>query len=614
MSIRSFFFVFLFLLVASACRESRNGGQTAAVDFRPNIVWLYVEDMSANWSCYGETTIETPNIDRLATQGERFTHAFATAPICSIFRSALITGMYQTTIGAHNHRSQAKTGKGAGHPLYHDSYSLPDQVPFLPRIFKNAGYYTVNGGKSKTDYNFVWESEWYDSNEDWRGRTPGQPFFAQIQLNGGKDRGIEVENPVDPSTVDVPPYYPDDEILREDWADYLNTVLHLDTEVGQIMDRLREESLLDSTVVFLFTDHGVSHLRDKQFLYDGGIHIPLIISGPSIESGKVRNDLVSHIDIAASSLYLAGIDLPEVMQAQPLYGSDVPSRRAVFSGRDRADETIDMIRSVRTQRFKLIRNFYPHKPHAQENRYKDGKKIIRHMRELYAEGDLQPETARYFYPLRPVFELYDLQNDPWEMNNLAGDPAYADTLHALTVDLNEWMQRSKDLGPIPEPILEELGKKHGSKYFVLSQPENRGLQARCIEMLLADETGEVKKLIDGLSSESASVRFWAAYGLGNLEIPQTAAHILPLLNDSSPVVQIAAARALCRMGYSEEGLQVLQQHLSNENYAVTMYAAEFIEDLGPELAKRIMPVIRNAQDSPFEFTSRIAQRLVDRWG
>ncbi|MHC4214697.1 MAG: sulfatase-like hydrolase/transferase, partial [Planctomycetota bacterium] len=203
--------------------------------YKPNILWLVVEDMSLHWSCYGEKTVKTPNIDRLSSEGARFTQAFVCAPVCSPSRSAMVTGMYQSTIGSHHHRSSYPGSE----------VKLPDKMKLLPEIFKDHGYYTANGGPkktaykndpkgktkkiAKTDYNFVWDKDVYDAG-DWKGRAPGQPFFAQIQLRGGKHRGAKVPNPVDPADVTIPPYYPDDPVIREDWAKYLNSVLFLDMQ------------------------------------------------------------------------------------------------------------------------------------------------------------------------------------------------------------------------------------------------------------------------------------------------------------------------------------------------------------------------------------------------
>jgi len=621
---RRLHYAVIILLAAFLLPGCSQPGKKGDIPRKPNIVWIVAEDMSDNWSCYGENTIQTPNIDKLAGEGELFENAYITAPVCSPSRSAMITGMYQTTIGAHNHRSQRKEGKGGGNEEYYESYRLPGDIPFLPRLFKEAGYYTVLGndksvlgneedvrGFGKTDYNFEFDRDLYDDN-DWKDRQSGQPFFAQIQLRGGKFRNAPVDNPVDPNEVNLPPYYPDDEILRKDWAEYLNSVLYLDQQVKEIIDRLKRENIYDKTAVFLFTDHGISHLRAKQFLYEDGIKIPLVVKCPGLsDAGNRRKDLVSQIDISATSLYLAGIPIPDAMQGRSFYGEEYRPQEYIFAARDRCDETVDLIRAVSTGRFKYIANFFPHKPHVQPNTYKDGKEIIQHMRQLYANDMLKKETERYFKPERPVEELYDLENDPFELNNLAGNDTYRDTLQKMRNILISTILETKDLGFIPEPILEEMGKKYGNKYYILQQPENSGLIRECMRVLRLDEQGEVEELQKALSDKRPSIRFWAAYGLGNIpELPAGAvASLKELLEDESDAVKIAAARALCRTGHTEPALHILSDNLENSNLITGMYATLFIEDLNEEMIEKIMPAIEKAKDGPYEFTRRIAVRI-----
>ncbi|MCF8379017.1 MAG: sulfatase-like hydrolase/transferase [Bacteroidales bacterium] len=596
--------------------------------FRPNILWIVIEDMSEHWSCYGETTIQTPNIDKLAEEGELFVNAFVTAPVCSPCRSALITGMYQTTSGAHNHRSQIEKGKGGGNKAYYNSYQLPEELPFLPKLFKEAGYYTVlgnhesildnlyrDGQLAKTDYNFEWDRSMYDSN-NWDHRQPGQPFFAQIQLNGGKYRNAQVPNPVNPYIVKLPPYYPDDEVLRKDWAEYLNSVLYLDGEVKKIYDKLEAEGIAENTAVFLFTDHGISHLRGKQYLYDEGIKIPMIVRLPEVaRPGNLRNDMVTQIDISATSLYLAGIPIPGTMQGQSFYGKNYQPAEYVFAARDRCDETVDLIRTLRDHRFKYISNFFPHKPHAQPNTYKDEKEIIQYMRQLYAKDELNKETNRYFEPTRPTEELYDLENDPWEMNNLAGEPAYKDTLLKMREMMVSLILETKDLGFIPEPVLEDMGKQYGNKYYILKHEENLNLIKECMNVMEMDDEKNLQDLKKALNHESAAIRFWAAYGLGN--IPEWANEAVPslqsALNDESDGVRIAAARALCRLGQTEPALEILAANLENPNLIVGLYAALFIEDLDKDSILKILPAIEKATESPYEFTKRTAVRISSKF-
>lgn len=427
---------------------------------RPNILWIIVDDMSADFGCYGSPEVNTPHVDGLARRGLRFEKAFVTAPVCSPCRSALITGMYQTSIGAHHHRS----GRGEL------KIQLPPGIRPIPALFQDAGYYTCccnwplrANRPGKTDYNFAWDRKIYDGG-DWRERPAGQPFFAQVQLPGGKLRGgtqasadrlarravreLGSASPAD--SVRLPPWYPDHPVLRQDRAAYLDSVRFTDLAVGRIIDQLRSDGDLGNTVVFFMTDHGISHARAKQFLYDEGIHVPLVIAGPSIPVGT-RDDLVEHIDLAATSLALGGIPVPADMQSRDLLAHDYQPRSAVYAARDRCDETVDRIRCLRTDRYKYIRNGYPQRPWLQPNAYKDNKSVLRTLRVLHREGGLSAAQAMLLTGPRPVEELYDLQADPGELDNLADDPAHRVTLADLRQRLDQWVRETGDQGQQPEP-------------------------------------------------------------------------------------------------------------------------------------------------------------------
>jgi len=431
----------------------------ALSDQRPNIVWIIPDDMSANFGCYGETAIDTPNVDKLAASGVKFTNAYVTAPVCSTCRSAFITGMYQTSIGAHHHRS----GRGV------EKIFLPAHIQLAPRLFQQAGYYTsitgwpLNGKRGKTDYNFQWDDSVYDGN-DWAGRKKGQPFFAQIQTPGGKLRGKDAagwdkmaqaaEKAFGSSTpttaVKLPPYYPRHPDILRDWAAYLDSVRLTDKMVGEVIARLEKEGVLANTLVLFMTDHGISHGRGKQFMYDEGLHVPLVISGPGIKPASVRRDVVEHIDIAALSLAAAGIDVPEYMQARDILAAGYQPREAVFAARDRCDETVDHMRSVRTQGFKYIRNFLPNRPYLQPCAYKDAKAVLIALREYDQAGKLNQTQQLLFRKVRPPEELYDVRNDPHEINNLAADPRYAARLKQMRKRLETWMADTGDQGRQPE--------------------------------------------------------------------------------------------------------------------------------------------------------------------
>ncbi len=447
----------LLALCLLACGSTQ--GAEPAESARPNIVWIIPDDMSANFSCYGETSIETPNVDRLAARGLKFNNAYVTAPVCSTCRSAFITGMYQTSIGAHHHRS----GRGEL------KIELPEDVELVPKLFQQAGYFTTISGwpvgkkLGKTDYNFEWDPAVYDGS-DWAERKPGQPFFAQIQTPGGKLRGKDAQgwekigsaaerklgSRTTTDVVELPPYYPQHPDIIQDWAAYLDSVRMTDVMVGEVLARLQEEGVLENTLVLFMTDHGISHARGKQFLYDEGLHVPLVMAGPGIEPATVRDDLVEHIDIAALSLAAAGIKIPANMQARDILSPEYEPREAVFAARDRCDETVDLIRSVRTKRFKYIRNFLPGRPYLQPCAYKDAKAILIALRKYHVAEKLNDVQELLFRDTRPAEELYDLDADPNEINNLADNPEFSATLLSLRQQLGDWMFETKDQGRTPE--------------------------------------------------------------------------------------------------------------------------------------------------------------------
>jgi len=445
----------------------------------PNILWIVVDDMSCDFGYQGQALVNTPHVDRLAQEGVVFSNAYVTAAVCSSSRTAMITGMYQTSIGAHNHPSGRGTVK----------QYLPEPVRMVPELLKEAGYYLSNTNATltrfgKTDYDFVWDNKGLYDAPDWSGRNPGQPFFAQVQLFGGKYRNVpaayarvkkELDDLVTPDQVSIPPYYPDDPVFRKDWAEYLNSVQYTDREVGRILQRLKEDEVLDNTIIFFMTDHGISQARGKQFLYEEGIKIPFVVWAPGrIESGTTRDELIEHIDMAATSLYFAGIDIPEYMQARPLFGPQAQPRDYVVSARDRCDETVDRIRSVRQGNYKYIRNFYPKRPYLQPCIYKDKKPFMAPLRQLYAEGKLNAVQSLIMAETRPEEELYHLSEDRWEIRNLAEDPKHLAKLREMRAILSNWIIETDDHGRFPES---EAAYDSQMKEYLASQVKNGRTEA-----------------------------------------------------------------------------------------------------------------------------------------
>ncbi len=435
---------------------------------RPNILWIIGEDLGPELGVFGTPEVRTPNLDRLASSGMLFTQAFATSPVCSPSRSALNTGMYQTTIGAHNHRSH-RAEDPSEYP-----FPLPDGVRIVSHWLRDAGYFTANirqlpegidfQGTGKTDWNFTVDDEPFETDR-WEDLATHQPFYAQVNFPE-THRGRQWDNaqeritrPAYPDSVVLPPYYPDHPVVRADWAQYLNTVMALDGKVGAVLQLLERDGLADNTVVIFMGDHGRAMVRGKQWPYDSGLHVPLIVYWPAAlspptpyEPARVSNQLISLIDVAATTLAIGGVPRPAAMQGRVFLGPKTnPPRLHVFGGRDRGDETVDRVRTVRTQRYRYVRNFMPERPFLQTNRYKEATyPTIWVLRKLNLEGSLTPVQATLLAPSRPPEELYDVIADPYEIENLANSPSHQELLEELRSALGTWIVESDDQGRIPE--------------------------------------------------------------------------------------------------------------------------------------------------------------------
>ncbi|MBX2851546.1 MAG: sulfatase [Phycisphaeraceae bacterium] len=419
---------------------------------RPNIVWIFVEDMNGWYGCYGDDTVPTPNIDALAARGVRFDRAYMPAGVCSATRSAIATGAMQTSLGIHNHRSSRKR-------VPEEVIHLPDGVKTVYQLMREAGYH-VTSNTGKNDFNFIFSTkELYDqmgkgmglSDNHWRNRPEGKPFFAQIQLRGGKNSGKGFAK-TDPAKVKVAPYYPDHEIIRGEYAHHYDTIRQTDAEVGGIIAALKEDGLLDNTIVIYWTDHGMRLHRHKQWLYEGGIRVPLVIAGPGIDQGASRDDLINGIDISATTLGIAGVDLDKHswIEGQDFFAKDHEPRGFVISARDRCDYTIDRVRAVTTKKYKYLRNFLTDRTFMQPQ-YRDGRPHMEVCRQLFKEGKLD-EVQAFKWNARVPEELYDLENDPHEINNLADDPEYAKALAEHRAILEKWIKDTDDKGQYPESV------------------------------------------------------------------------------------------------------------------------------------------------------------------
>ncbi len=462
-----------------------------AADQRPNIVWIFTEDMNDWMGCYGDSTVPTPNIDQLAAEGMRFDRAYMPAGVCSATRSAIAYGAMQTSLGVHNHRSSRQRVPG-------EVIDLPEKYRTVYQQLRDSGYYVVNNGP-KNDFNFTWAVEkgtdgaakqmnrfktgygtgarltegksellydvnietWAPSGPVFKNRPEDKPFFVQFQLAGGKNNGnytgVEKlkkgsgKTHTDQSKIEVMPYYPDIPSIRREIAHHYDTIRQTDEEVGKIVDMLKRERVYDKTVIFFWTDHGMKLYRHKQWLYEGGIRVPMIAAGPGVKKGMVREDLVSGIDISATTLALGGIEKPTWVEGEDLLAEGF-KRNYVISARDRCDFTIERVRAVTTQRFKYLKNFMTDRPFMQAQ-YRDGSDYLIDARKSYNEGKMNAAQRFPWAPKRVAEELYDLKNDPFEINNLADDPKYAKHLERHRKILMRWMKKTDDKGQYPETVV-----------------------------------------------------------------------------------------------------------------------------------------------------------------
>ncbi len=442
---------------------------TSPAPAKPNILWLIAEDFGPHLGCYDAKQVFTPNLDQLARDGARYTRFFTTAPVCSPSRSAFMTGMYQTTIGAHQHRTS-------------DKKPLPEGVRVLTEWLRDAGYFTANltklpapfgfKGTGKTDWNFQRADKPFDST-DWAELSAHQPFYAQINFHE-THRAFNGERRADPAKVEIPPYYPEHSVTREDWARYLDAATELDRKVGIILKQLAADGLADNTMVVFFGDNGQAHVRGKQFCYEEGLNVPLIIRWPKslplpkqIKPGCVDDRLLEAIDLAPTMLAIAGTAIPPKMQGQPFLGETAAApKQFVFGARDRCDETATRIRTVRDARYRYIRNFTPEVPLLAPNNYKERQYPVWNLlKQLHAEGKLTPPQAFLCQPRMPDEELYDLQADPHQIHNLAASdqPELKAELKRLRSVLDKWIVDTDDHGRIPEPSIPQGRKQKANK-------------------------------------------------------------------------------------------------------------------------------------------------------
>ena len=595
---------------------------TALAQTRPNVVWLSCEDISPHIRCFGDERAITPNIDQLAAEGVRYTNTFTTAGVCAPCRSAIITGVYQSTLGTHHMRCKAV---------------LPDQIEPFPTYLREAGYYCTNN--SKQDYQFKTPSDVWDESSNkahWRNRPDkSQPFFAVFNFGGCHESGIAsaekyrsvtenltAEQRQDPTKLQLPPYYPDTPVVREDWKRNYELITAMDAWAGELVRQLKDDGLYENTIICFWSDHGVGLPRAKRWLYDSGTHIPLVVRIPEKlrvagqgSPGKINDELISSLDFAPTMLNLLGLELPEYLQGRAFLGPRLTAPRDyVYGARDRMDERYDIIRAVRDKRYRYIRNYEPFKAYYQYMNTPEKGATMKELRRVHAANELPPAAKLFMSDHKPAEELYDLQQDPHEINNLAESPDHAEILDRMREVHLAWVADTRDLGLIPESEIERREEKAVARYNILLNADKDLIaRIRNIANLACGGPESIRGLLTATADVDAVVRYWAAIGLGNLaeHTLLSAPTMEDMLKDEAPCVRIAAARALMKMGRPKLALETLKQELTSEHQWARLRAAIVLGE-GGELSRPLIPEMQQCLfGQPNKYITRVANRTLN---
>jgi arylsulfatase A-like enzyme len=448
---------------------------------RPNIVWITCEDMSLHLSCFGEAQIKTPNLDALANDGVKYTNTYTVAGVCAPSRNGIITGMYPQSIGGNNMRNYqpGKRGQEEVTSRVLPSYSIvpPSYVKCFSEYLRKQKYYCTNSPKE--DYQFeapvtAWDES--SKNAHWKNRPDGKPFFSIFNLGVTHESQLWLRDSlpldVDPAKVMVPPYYPDNAETRRAIARNLSNVIEMDKQAGKIIQQLKDSGLYNSTIIFFYSDHGDGLPFVKREITKRGLHIPLIIKFPrQFNAGKTNNQMISAIDFGPTVLSLAGVVVPDYMQGRSFLGKQQkPARKYIFAARDRMDGEVDRVRAVFDGKFEYLYNYMPEKPFYQNIVYRLQIPMMTKMIELKDAGKLTATQMRWFNT-KPIEELYDTENDPYQFNNLANDPSYKNQLQKLKTVYDAWITKTGDVHSLSELELRNKMWGNAQEAPVTEKPE-----------------------------------------------------------------------------------------------------------------------------------------------
>ncbi len=593
---------------------------TARAADRPNILWLVCEDSNVNWfGCYGNPEAKTPNIDAFAKQGFRYTHVFASAPVCAAQRSTWITGINSISMGTHPMRSR---------------YAIPhDQIKYYPDYLRAAGYFTAN--HSKTDYNIGGreDGQCWDSNKAnaWELRKPGQPFFQVINFNEShesKAQGDVTGTRHSPGEVTLAKYHPDEMPIRMNYAKYFDAVENMDTEAGKALAALEKSGLAEDTIVIFNSDHGGVLPRSKRYLFDSGIHVPLIVRipekwkhlWPAGKPGTTVDRLVSFLDLPKTWLSLTGSEVPAVMQGRVFLGPKAePEPEHVFSFRERMDERFDSQRAVRDKRYVYIKNYMPYVVWGQHLDYLWKMVAMRTWEDAFKQGRTNEITGRFF-TTKPVEELYDMQTDPDNVVNLADKPEHRPTLEKMRAALREWQLRIHDTGLLPEAERERRANdSHTTIYQMVRDPKLYDLPAYldAADLALARNPVNQARFIEMLASKDSGIRYWGVIGslmLGKADAT-TQAVLDGVLRDDCGEVRAMASWVLIESGNPAKARAALAD-LVQAHLPATLMALNAIDWSHDEIAPYVSAIdaLANGSQKLTEYELRMVELLRESHG
>ena len=614
MNIKIILSLFLIISFLWSCENKR---QTKLE--KPNILWITTEDISPQLGCYGAKFAHTPVLDQLAAEGVLYNNAIASAPVCAPARSSIITGMHQSSIGSHHMRCKGW---------------FPEEFKYYPEFLREAGYYCTNNAKE--DYNVKYTSSeiWDESgkNAHWRNRTSTeQPFFAVFNFLGThesatnskkKHESIVKDLPneilIKPGEAPLPPYFPDTPIVNELWVRYNNNISALDKYAENLLTQLKEDGLAENTIVIFYSDHGAGIPIHKRWLYDSGLKVPFIVKMPEKyehllphKQGTQTDELVSFIDLPPTVLNLAGIAVPENMQGRAFLGTNLsPEREYVYASRDRMDERYDMQRAVRDKKYKYIRYYEFPKPFIQYMNTPEKGEIMQSIRSSFENGTLPEAGVKLMAQKKPVEELFDLEKDPQELNNLAGNPEYKEVLDKMRQAHKDWSVRVADAGLIPEPILREWETKYNKPIYKILRGNEIPVD-KIQEVALASD---MNTFVENLNHKNEAVRYWAATGIGNYATEgnkEIFDGLSLLINDEYPLVRIAAARAFCILNQESEGLKTLSAGLTDSNEWTRLNAALVLDEID-EKARPLIPDLQKVMNDENKYVVRVTNRALNQ--